>query len=732
MVCTGHLYIREKQREMNGKKRSTQRPINRIAQTLHLEHWQLIMIFLMIYDVLAVNGAYFLALWLRFDFRFSEIDVQYLSAWKTFTPWYTLICLAVFWFLNLYRSIWRFASFSELTRVAASSAVTAVLHTAAITVFVRRMPISYYVLGAIFQFGFVLAIRFSYRLLNMIRTRRRQAEPGHRVMLIGAGQAGQMILRDMLRSDEVKETVVCIIDDNKNKWGRTVEGITVVGGREDILASAEKYMVDKIYVAIPSASRQELRDILNICKETGCELKTLPGMYQLITGEVSLADMKEVDIADLLGREQIKVDMEEIFAQLKGKTILVTGGGGSIGSELCRQIAGHEPEQLIIFDIYENNAYDIQLELKEKYPNLNLEVRIGSVRDSRKLYQIFGEFRPQIVYHAAAHKHVPLMERNVCEAVRNNVFGTLSVVEICEKYNVGRFIMISTDKAVNPTNVMGATKRVCEMIVQSREGEHTSFSATRFGNVLGSNGSVIPLFRRQIAAGGPITITDKRIIRYFMTIPEACNLVLEAGAMGDGGDIFVFDMGKPVKIYDLARRMIQLSGRHGIEIKEIGLRPGEKLYEELLATKENTIPTYHPKIMHAQVRKYPLDEVDREYDQLWEVLETMDDMMITARQEAGVRVTVITKDPEEIRFGDSENARALIQEMRESGVTVLTTGEEADHYAVIDHRCVWHGGVNLLGKEDAWDNLIRVKNPQIAAELLEIAWKKGSKSEKNL
>ena len=588
---------------------------NKIARTLHLEHWQLIMIYLIVYDVIAVNGAYFLALWLRFDCRFTMIDPQYLTAWERFTPVYAAVCLAVFWSLRLYRSIWQFASFSELWRVVASSVITAVFHTVVITAFIRRMPISYYILGALLQFGFVLAIRFAYRLLNMIRTRWRSPETGHRVMLIGAGQAGQMIVRDMLRADEVKDTVVCIIDDNKNKWGRTVEGITVVGGREDILANAAKYRVDKIYAAIPSASRQELRDILNICKETGCELKTLPGMYQLITGEATLADMKEVDIADLLGREQIRVDMEEIFAQLKGKTILVTGGGGSIGSELCRQIAGHEPKKLIIFDIYENNAYDIQQELKRKYPELDLVTLIGSVRDSRRLDQVFARYRPDIVYHAAAHKHVPLMETSPCEAIKNNSIGTYKTAYAAAAHGCKRFVLISTDKAVNPVNVMGASKRICEMVVQTfarviaegrgdalpplcGHGEQitgitaeakTEYAAVRFGNVLGSNGSVIPLFRRQIRDGGPVTVTHPDIIRYFMTIPEAVSLVLQAGVYAKGGEIFVFDMGEPVKIDTLARNMIKLCGLkpdEDIKIEYTGLRPGEKLFEEKLMAEE--------------------------------------------------------------------------------------------------------------------------------------------------
>ncbi len=618
----------------------------KMAQRLHVEHWRLIMIALIVYDVIAVNGAYFLALWLRFDFRFSMIEGIYLTAWKSFVPIYTLVCLLVFWWLRLYRSIWRFASFTELFRVMMSSVITAVLHTVLITLIFRRMPISYYILGALLQFCLVLGSRFSYRLLNMLRRRRKTPEEGHRVMLVGAGQAGQMIMQDMLRSEGVKDQVVCIIDDNKNKWGRTVGGVTVVGGRDDILSSAEKYKVDKIYIAIPSATRKELRDILNICNETGCEMKTLPGMYQIITGEVSLASMKEVDIADLLGREQIRVDLEEILESLRGKTVLVTGGGGSIGSELCRQIARHEPGLLVIFDIYENNAYEIEQELKRELRDMHFVVEIGSVRDSRRVNQIFDKYHPDIVYHAAAHKHVPLMETSPCEAIKNNVFGTYKTAYAAMTHGCKRFVLVSTDKAVNPTNIMGVSKRLCEMVVQSfdrkiREGKaadiprlrtrgedslfsegetenagptsapSTEFVAVRFGNVLGSNGSVVPLCKKMIERGGPVEVTHKDIIRYFMTIPEAVSLILQAGVYAHGGEIFVLDMGEPVQIDTLARNMIKLSGfvpDVDIEIVYTGLRPGEKLYEEKLMAEEGmqTTPNQLIQIGHP----IPFDEDD--------------------------------------------------------------------------------------------------------------------------
>lgn len=596
-----------------------------IKKRFSIEHWNIIALYLMIYDFAAVNGAYFLALWLRFDCQFSKIPREYLVSWMKFVPIYSMICLIVFWKLQLYNSLWRFASFNELTKVVESSAITAVLHVLAITVLFRRMPISYYIVGAGIQFILVAAVRFSYRFVLLERTKRTKAEDEaalSRVMLIGAGAAGQMILRDIRGAKEVKERVCCIIDDNSNKWGRSIDGVPIVGGRDDILFNAEKYRIEKIFLAIPSASVQDRRDILNICKETGCELKNLPGMYEFVNGNVTVQFMRKVDVEDLLGREPIKVNMDEIFRYIKGKVILVTGGGGSIGSELCRQIAGHGPAQLIIFDVYENNAYDIQQELKKKYPKLNLETIIGSVRDSRKLFQVFEEYRPQIVYHAAAHKHVPLMEDSPCEAIKNNAIGTYKTAYAAMTHGCERFVLISTDKAVNPTNIMGASKRLCEMVIQAfdykiKEGKaaeipqlfthtmkdpqireevqealvhtKTEFVAVRFGNVLGSNGSVIPLFKKQIEEGGPVTVTHPDIIRYFMTIPEAVSLVLQAGTYAHGGEIFVLDMGEPVKIDTLARNLIKLSGFKpdvDIKIEYTGLRPGEKLFEEKLMAEE--------------------------------------------------------------------------------------------------------------------------------------------------
>jgi len=589
------------------------------------EHWHKIALCLMAYDVVAMGGAYFLALWLRFDCTFSAIPGYYLTAWLSFFPIYAVIGIAVFWTLRLYKSLWRFASYTELKLVIFASVILAIVHTVLITVFFLRMPISYYIIGAAIQFMLVLFVRFAYRFILLERSKSsRQTEKAmaSRVMLIGAGAAGQMILRDMHNAKEVNERVCCIIDDNSNKWGRFIDGVPIVGGRNDILLNVEKYKIEKIFLAIPSASAVEHRDILDICKETGCELKKLPGMFELVMGKVTADAMKDVAVEDLLGREPVKVNMDEIYDFIAGKVILVTGGGGSIGSELCRQIAKHNPKKLIVFDIYENNAHVIGLELKDRHPNLDLEVLIGSVRDSRRIDQVFAKYKPDVVYHAAAHKHVPLMEDSPCESIKNNAVGTYKTAYAAMMNGCKRFVLISTDKAVNPTNIMGASKRLCEMIIQSfdrkirdgkanelshlhlhmgnKDGEQidrdrraenpeTDFVAVRFGNVLGSNGSVVPRFKEQIANGGPVTVTHPDIIRYFMTIPEAASLVLQAGTYADGGEIFVLDMGEPVKIDTLARNLIRLSGLQpdvDIQIEYTGLRPGEKLYEEKLMSEE--------------------------------------------------------------------------------------------------------------------------------------------------
>lgn len=596
-----------------------------IKRELKMMHWHKISFVLMTYDFIAVCVAYFAGLWLRFDGRFSMIPKEYLIPYANFIVIYAAICIVVFTALRLYNTIWRFASYNELARVMWASFITCIIHIVGITAFYQRMPISYYLFGAVIQFMLVLGVRFSYRFILLERSKREaylKKADAKKVMIIGAGSAGQMILREIMHSGETEDRVVCIIDDNPNKWHRDVEGVPVIGGRDSIMYGVGRYGVEKIYVAIPSAKAEEKRDILNICKETGCEIKNLPGVYQFVTGEVSVKAMKSVAIEDLLGRDTIKVDLMQIFEELKGKVIMVTGGGGSIGSELCRQIAEHGPKTLIIFDVYENNAYDIQNELRKLYPCMDLRVIIGSVRDSRKVNKVFETYKPEIVYHAAAHKHVPLMEDSPCEAIKNNAIGTYKTAYAAMMNGCKKFVLISTDKAVNPTNIMGASKRLCEMIVQTfdrmikenraadipllyahaedEDGEmhaqkfakaeiKTEFVAVRFGNVLGSNGSVIPLFKKQIAMGGPVTVTHPDIIRYFMTIPEAVSLVLQAGTYANGGEIFVLDMGEPMKIDTLARNLIQLSGLRpdvDIMIEYTGLRPGEKLYEEKLMAEE--------------------------------------------------------------------------------------------------------------------------------------------------
>ena len=613
------------------------------------EHWKLISLYLVIYDIFAVNVSYLAALFFRFDMHISSIPPEYLNAFIKFAPIYTIFSLFVFHVLRLYNSLWQFASFDELNRIIISSIFTTLFQAAFMTILMIRMPISYYVFGALLQFAMIVGIRFSYRYINLERNRRYNNQAAvHNVMIIGAGSAGKTILREMRNSQGMSGKACCVIDDNPNKWDRTMEGVPIVGGRDAILSAVKKYSIDQIMFAIPSASVEDKRDILNICKETKCELKSLPGIYQLANGEVSLSKMKAVNVEDLLGRDPIKVDMAEVFRQLTGKTILVTGGGGSIGSELCRQIAAHNPKQLIIFDIYENNAYAIQQELVRKYGDkLNLVTLIGSVRDSRRLDMIFDKYRPDIVYHAAAHKHVPLMETSPNEAIKNNVVGTYKVAYMALKYDVERFVLISTDKAVNPTNIMGASKRLCEMVIQSMERisenndfaslpllhdhrkdglkderpetSRTKFVAVRFGNVLGSNGSVIPLFKKQIAEGGPVTVTHPDIIRYFMTISEAVSLVLQAGTYAKGGEIFVLDMGSPVKIDTLARNLIKLSGDEpdvDIAIVYTGLRSGEKLYEEKLMKEEGLKKTENELIFIGQPIPFDMDNFFKDLENL--------------------------------------------------------------------------------------------------------------------
>ena len=584
------------------------------------EHWQVVRLLLMVYDFAAVIVSFGIALWLRFDCKVTSVEPQYLTTYTKTIIIYALFCLVVFWFLRLYKSIWRFASYSELMRVILATVVTGVIYTGSLRVFNLHMPVSYYVIGITVQFIATLGIRFFYRFVLLLRGRTNNEVQKKNVMIIGAGSAGQMLFRDIKHAKETNETVACFIDDNPNKWDRYIDDVPVFGSRDHILEAVDKFNIEKIYVAVPSANPQDKRDILRVCNETSCELMNLPGMYQLYTGEVSVSKMKKVQIEDLLGRDPIKPNMDEVFAYVRNKVVLITGVG-SIGSELARQIASHNPKQLILFDVYENNAYDIQLELRKKYPNLDLVTLIGSVRDSRKMFDLFKKYRPQIVYHAAAHKHVPLMEDSPCESIKNNAMGTYKTAYAAMVHGCEKFVLISTDKAVNPTNIMGASKRLCEMIIQAfaakiKDGKayeipqlftheedivekpeikealkttQTEFVAVRFGNVLGSNGSVIPIFKRQIEAGGPVTVTHPDIIRYFMTIPEAVSLVLLAGTYAHGGEIFVLDMGEPVKITTLARNLIRLSGYTpdvDIKLEFTGLRPGEKLYEEKLMAEE--------------------------------------------------------------------------------------------------------------------------------------------------
>ncbi|MDD7387540.1 MAG: nucleoside-diphosphate sugar epimerase/dehydratase [Candidatus Faecousia sp.] len=553
-------------------------------------------------DLVTILGSYFLALLLRFDFLFSSIDPSYVEGFlRSILPW-AAVTIAVFYVCRLYHSIWSLASTAELLAILRAYLILLPVYWVLKVVLKLHMPRSYYVVGFIINFCMTTGMRFSYRVLRtQINDIRHGGRAVERIMLIGGGAAGQMLIKEMQNSSRVNAKICCVIDDNPNKKGRFIEGIEIVGNRYDIVNMAKKYRIDTIIYAIPSNDLKERTAILNICKETQCRLRTIPGMYQLVNDEVRVSMLRDVDIADLLGREQVSVNNDEILTSIKGLTVLVTGGGGSIGSELCRQIAKANPRQLIIFEIYENNAYEIQQELKRRYPELNLVTLIGSVRNTSRINDVMKTYRPDVVFHAAAHKHVPLMEDSPNEAIKNNVFGTYKTAMAAAENGVHKFVLISTDKAVNPTNIMGASKRLCEMVVQMMDRRYadTSFVAVRFGNVLGSNGSVIPLFKKQIAEGGPVTVTDKRVIRYFMTIPEAVSLVLQAAYYATGGEIFILEMGDPVKIDDMARNLIRLSGFTpdvDIPIVYTGLRPGEKLYEELLMGEEGMQETANRKI----------------------------------------------------------------------------------------------------------------------------------------
>ena len=553
-------------------------------------------IFLVIADAVSLNLAVFLSLFFRYELDFTKLLTNgsaFVQNAVKFAPFYTVIGIVIFAVFKLYTSLWEYASLDEAIRIVAACAVVDVISFVIMKLFAMKMPMSFHFLNGILLAVLILLIRFSYRLLR--RNWRHTSRGAKRTLLIGAGRSGMMTLTDIQANKESDNRVVRIIDDDESKWGQYLLGVKIIGGRDKIVETAKKLNIEEIIIAIPSATNLQRREIIEICRETNCKLRILPSILQLANGEVSVSRLRDVQIEDLLGRDSVKVDLSDIMSYVSNSVILVTGGGGSIGSELCRQIASHAPETLIIFDIYENNAYEIQMELMRKYPTLDLVVLIGSVRDRERLDAVFEQYRPQYVFHAAAHKHGPLMETSPNEAIKNNVFGTLNVARAADKYSAKRMLLISTDKAVNPTNVMGASKRICEMIVQTMNNHsETEYVAVRFGNVLGSNGSVIPLFRKQIEQGGPVTVTHKDIIRYFMTIPEAVSLVLQAGAYAKGGEIFVLDMGKPVRIDDLARNMIRLSGYEpdvDIHISYTGLRPGEKLFEELLMDEEGMVKT---------------------------------------------------------------------------------------------------------------------------------------------
>lgn len=599
---------------------------------------------LILLDIMSIVVAAFTALYIRFDFSFNGIPSEYLQKFERIIPYSIIITLVFFAIWKLYKSVWRYASATELLNIVFATTCASVGQIIICHLLNEKMPRSYYVLYWFLLFGMTCIIRFSYRILRLINSKRSEfsgKKERNNVMLIGAGAAANAILKEIETSRYLNLNAKCIIDDNSGCHGKFLRGVPIVGGRNKIIDAVGEYGIDEIIFAIPSASTRVRKEILDICKETGCKMRTLPGMYQLINGDVSIAKLKEVEIEDLLGRDPIKINTEEVLGYVKDKTILVTGGGGSIGSELCRQIAAHQPQQLIIVDIYENNAYDIQQELIRKYPKLDLVVLIASVRNKERIDSIFEKYRPNIVYHAAAHKHVPLMEVSPNEAIKNNVFGTYRTVQAADKYGTEKFVLISTDKAVNPTNVMGASKRMCEMVIQMMNRQSkTNFVAVRFGNVLGSNGSVIPLFKKQIAEGGPVTVTDPNIIRYFMTIPEAVSLVLQAGAYAHGGEIFVLDMGEPVKIVDLATNLIKLSGYkpgEDIEIKFTGLRPGEKMYEELLMSEEGLKKTANKMIYIGKpidfdddVFKKQLDKIYRDaYDESDKIREDIKEMVPT-------------------------------------------------------------------------------------------------------
>ncbi|MBQ4048088.1 MAG: polysaccharide biosynthesis protein [Clostridia bacterium] len=620
---------------------------------------------LILIDAVCVAVCAMLALWTRFEFT-TDLDAAYRTFFENafrLLPLTITTTVLIYVIFGLYDSLWEFAGEREAVHICGASACAAAVHVLMQYLLDCPLPRSFLLLHCVLLMLGTLALRFGYRFVRRIRVR--VGKNARRTMLVGAGAAGAMILNELQHSGFSQNKVVCLIDDDPAKHGRTLKGVPIIGGCDTLLRTAEKWRVEEIILAIPSLRAERRREILELCQQTSCKLKTLPGIYQIVNGEVGLHQLREVQIEDLLMRDAVNLQSKTVRDYYSGKVVLVTGGGGSIGSEICRRIAKCAPKKLVVFDIYENNAYDIQQELISEYgQGLNLVVEIGSVRDRKRLEGLFSMHRPQVVFHAAAHKHVPLMERSSAEAIKNNVYGTYNTADMAEKYGVEKFILISTDKAVNPTNVMGASKRLCEMVIQCRTDSATSFAAVRFGNVLGSNGSVVPLFRRQIAAGGPVTITDKRIVRYFMTIPEAAQLVAEAGAMAKNGELFVLDMGKPVRIYDLAVNLIQQSGLKpgiDIQIEEIGLRPGEKLYEELLIKTEMLDKTENDLIFIERDSALTRDDVDRKLAILAKAIEATDGLSGTAHIHEAIKATVPTfHDPEEL------NAKAeSMREMRE-------------------------------------------------------------------
>ena len=630
------------------------------------------------YDMAMVWICAYLALGLRFDLSLSSVPIEYArEVWKYGLLQMVMVSL-VFYAGHLYAIMWGVSGVREMMQVMLACLGAALAQSVGILLFDARMPRSYYVLWFVLMAGSAMIGRVSFQVLQKITDRinrflEKSIPP--RVMIIGAGKAGTLILKEMKASEKVHGYPVCMIDDDKDKQGRVIDGVSIMGSRKDIARLVREKEIDEIYVAIPTAPPEDIKDILKICQGTGCQVKILPGVYQLMNGEVTISRLRKVEIEDLLGREQVNVNLDEIMGYVKGKVVLVTGGGGSIGSELCRQLAGHKVKQLIIFDIYENNAYEIQQELKRKYPDLDMVVLIGSVRNTNRLDYLFRTYRPDIVYHAAAHKHVPLMEDSPNEAIKNNVLGTYKAARAAIKYKAQRFILISTDKAVNPTNIMGASKRLCEMVVQmSNQKSSTEFVAVRFGNVLGSNGSVIPLFKQQIESGGPVTVTHKDIIRYFMTIPEAVSLVIQAGAYAKGGEIFVLNMGNPVRILDMAENLIRLSGYEpykDIDICFTGLRPGEKLYEELLMDEEGLQKTVNDRIFIGK-------PIDMDYDRFERALQRLGEAALS--ETANMRLLVHELVPEyHYKNMDSDIAAAEAAVSQATGVTPVNPERFALH-----------------------------------------------------